>query len=99
MDITEYIPYGKDNAVTRKYLCQITKLSDREMRKEIAKARRVTPILNSQDGKGYYQPNKEDYREVEDFIRQESKRAKSIFYNLKGAKDWIKSVDNQAKMK
>lgn len=94
MDITDFIPYGRANAVTRKYLCMITGLDDRTMRNEIAKERRYTPILNSQDGKGYYQPTLDDAEEVRDFIRQETARAKSIFYALKGAKDWIKELDN-----
>ena len=94
MDITDFIPFGRKNAVTRKYLCMITGLDDRTLRNEIAKERRYIPILNSQDGKGYYQPTLEDAEEVKDFIRQETARAKSIFYALKGAKDWIKDLDN-----
>jgi hypothetical protein len=91
----EHIPFGRNNAVTRKYLCMVTGMDDRTVRNLIARERRYTPILNSQDGKGYYQPTLDDAEEVKDFIRQESHRAKSIFYALKGAKDWIKDLDSE----
>lgn len=94
MDILKHIPIGKENAISRNLLKKTTKLDDKEMRRQIAKARQHTPILNSQDGNGYYQPNKSETNEVEAFIRQESKRARAIFYNLKGAKEWLKKVDS-----
>lgn len=94
MDILKYIPIGMENAVERPFLCQMTGLSDRDMRKEIARVRREHPILNTQEGNGYYQPSLKDKEEVKRYINQESKRAKSIFYALKGAKDWLKDIDN-----
>lgn len=35
MCIEEYIPYGKDNAISRKQLCRVACLSDRQMRQEM----------------------------------------------------------------
>lgn len=93
MDILDYIPFGRENAVTRPFLCQMTGLSDRIVRKEIARARREHPILNTQEGNGYYQPSDNDVLEVRRFINQETNRARSIFYSLKGARDWIKELD------
>ena len=95
IDILEYIPVGKKNAISRECLRQMTNLNDRDMRKLISVARRTTPILNSQDGIGYYIPADDEKSEVEAFIKQESKRARTIFYNLKGARKWLKEVDKQ----
>ena len=55
MNITDYIPYGKENAVDRLFLTSVTGLRDREVRKLIQSARnRGALILNDQDGRGYY---------------------------------------------
>lgn len=93
MNILVYIPYGKEKAISRQMLCELTKLNDRDMRTEIAKARRINPILNAQDGKGYYQPLPEEIEEAKDFLRQESDRAKSIFYSLYSVRNWIKEKE------
>lgn len=55
MNITNYIPVGKENAVTRAQLCAITGLHDRAVRKLIEIARiEGAIIINEQDGAGYY---------------------------------------------
>ena len=55
MNIADYIPYGKENAVDRLFLTSVTGLRDREVRKLIQSARnRGELILNDQDGRGYY---------------------------------------------
>ncbi len=95
MNIAEYIPYGKENAVTRSYLSHITDLSDREVRREIAKARRDTPILNMQDGSGYYRPTSDEYTDVKIFYQQESSRARSIFWSMKGLRNWMKEKEQK----
>lgn len=43
MGIETYIPFGRENAITRKELCSLTKLSDRKLREQIEQA---------QDGRG-----------------------------------------------
>ena len=93
MNIVDYIPRGKEHAISRQKLAEITGLNDSAMRKEIAKARRDTCIINFQNGKGYYRPT--DKAEVERYIRQEEHRAKSIFYNLQGAKNYLNQMENQ----
>ena len=93
MEIRDLIPYGRENAVTRQTLCVLTGLNDRVIRNEITKLRRNIPILNLQDGSGYYMPrcdNESEMCELKRFINQESKRARSIFYSLKGAKEFLK---------
>lgn len=72
--ITDYIPTGRKNAITRKELCRITGLSDRQAREHIAQARRNTPIINLQDGDGYFIPNPSDNSDMsllKRYVRQE----------------------------
>ena len=90
MNITNYIPKGKENAITRKELCEITGLSDRLVRKRISQARREMVIINLQNGKGYYQPT--EAAEIEQFVRQETARLKSIGWSLKAARNALKEV-------
>ena len=61
--ITDYIPFGKENAVTRAHLRAATGLPDRKIREEIEQARRRGAIIiNAQDGAGYYQS--EDIKDI-----------------------------------
>ena len=75
--ITDYIPFGKENAVTRAHLRAATGLSDRKIREEIEQARRRGAIIiNAQDGAGYYQS--EDIKDIAKQYRQNERRALSI---------------------
>ena len=57
MNIVDYIPFGKENAVKRSKLRALTKMDDRNMREAIEKAQmRGELILNMQDGAGYFRP-------------------------------------------
>ena len=93
MNILDYIPYGRENAISRAKLREKTGLNDSAMRQEIAKARRNTVILNLQDGRGYYRTTNK--AEIEKFIKQEEHRAKSIFYNLQGARQELQRLETQ----
>lgn len=93
MNIVDFIPVGKDQAISRRLLRTLTGLNDRDVRKEIANARRHTCIINNQDGNGYYIP--EDKSEVEGYIKQEESRAKTILYNLNGAKEFYNKMEGQ----
>lgn len=95
MNIIDYIPYGKENAITREQLSKVTGLPDRAMRKEIELARRDTCIINNQNGKGYYRPT--DKAEVERYIKQEESRAKKIFMALGGARKYQEEMKGQIK--
>ena len=94
MNIIDYIPFGKDNAISRTSLVVKTGLSDRKIRDLISKTRRDYPILNLQNGKGYYLPTNQDKEELEHYIKQETARAKSIFWSLRGAKKAIRECVN-----
>ncbi len=92
MNIIDYIPEGKDNAITRETLCELTGLKDRVVREAISQTRRDTAIINNQDGRGYYKPSNKE--EIERYIQQESARAKSIFWCLRGARKALKEVQD-----
>lgn len=96
MKITDYIPVGRKNAVTRRRLRQLTGLSDRMLRLEIQRARRTHIILNLSDGRGYYQPDLEipsERAEIIDYVRQEESRLKSIGYALKPAREAVRAFN------
>lgn len=93
-DILDYIPTGQMNAVTRSELCRRTGINDRVMRVAIHKARRQIPILNMQDGKGYFIPdmnNPDERMLLKKFVRQEESRLKNIGWSLKAARTTLKN--------
>lgn len=87
--ILRYIPYGKENAISRKELCEKTGLGDRTVRELINKERESAVIINVQDGKGYYRPNEKDVDDVQRFYDQELKRSKNIFRNLRPVRKFL----------
>ena len=96
MNITEYIPKGINNAISRKDLCIATGLSDRIVRRLVEEARRETIIISNNDGSGYWiYPENPTEREKEilcKFVKQQESRAKSIFYALYPARQMMKGV-------
>lgn len=80
MDILDYIPTGRQNAITRSDLCRITGLTDRMMRDALHEAKLKIPILNMQDGKGYFIPDMNDQNDrytLMMHVRQEESRIRS----------------------
>ena len=106
MDILDYIPTGSQNAISRYSLCKMTGLDDRTIRDAIHYARRKIPILNMQDGNGYFIPdmNTEKDRDLlRSYVIQEENRLKSIGWGLKAARitlrncgiDWREEDEQQ----
>lgn len=94
MGIERYIPFGRENAVTRAQLCTLTGLPDRKVRKEIEQARRSGfIIINQQDGKGYYQTD--DLDEIERQYRQQRCRALSVLSQQKHLRRRLKAAGRQ----
>ena len=56
MNILDYIPKGRENAISREKLRQLTGLTDSKMRELIRQARHDVPIVNLQSGEGYFIP-------------------------------------------
>lgn len=55
MNLLDYIPFGKENAVTRQELVRLTGLDDRTIRNEIKRLNREgVPILSSSHTCGYW---------------------------------------------
>lgn len=94
MNISDYIPFGKDNAISRKKLEKVTGLSDRDIREEIAMARRNTVILNLH-GQGYFQPIEGEEDElVIKYYKQESSRLKRIGWSLLATRKRVREIQN-----
>lgn len=94
LHIEEYIPYGRNNAVKRADLVSMIGASDRLVRRMIEDARQSgVVIINMQDGRGYYRPERKE--DLEYYIRQEEGRAKSIHRNLKAAKKALRAIEGQ----
>lgn len=92
MDITKFIPYGREHAVSRKYLAEITGMDDRQVRKLIEDARRQVPIINLQDGEGYFRPLPEDREYVVRWLALQGHRASEIYGSMHGADRWLKET-------
>lgn len=93
MDILEYIPYGRENAVKRRYLRELLGVSDRDMRRLLSEARKEVVILNLQDGEGYYRPTNRE--ELYSYILQEKARAEKILKTINVAVREYNSIEGQ----
>ena len=94
MKITDYIPKGYENAISRKSLCIKTGLKDRVVRNLIEEARRDTIIISNTDGSGYWiyhdNPTEQEKELLIKYVKQQESRAKSIFYALYPARMMMK---------
>jgi hypothetical protein len=96
IDILDYIRTGHDRAITRAELSDLTGIDDRTIRDMIHYARRDIPILNMQDGRGYFVPDMnilEERMMLMKYIRQEESRLKSIGWALKTARRTAKNCN------
>lgn len=89
MAIEDYFKEGVENAVSRKSLCQMTGLSDRQVRQEIEDARvRGVFILNDEDGFGYY--ISDDVADVRRQYLRDMARIKAISKRTKHLRKYLK---------
>lgn len=96
VDILQYIPIGHANAVNREYLCSATGLSDRKVRELIEKAcTREHPILNMQDGRGYFQPAESEMHLVRLYRTQENRRTLTIRNRVSEIDKYLKAADDE----
>ncbi len=98
MRITDLIPRGSKNAISRAYLLSLCKEhgiaeSDRKMRKLIEDTRKEFCIICLSDGKGYFIPAKDDIKELRHYIAQEKDRSKSILKNLRVANAVLEDLE------
>lgn len=91
MKIEDFIPCGKENAITRAALAERLCLPDRRVRKLIEEARnRGAMILNACDGSGYY--ISEDIGELTRQYRVDKSRALSVLKRLKTVRQILKDA-------
>lgn len=96
MDILDHIPVGRENAITRNMLRSKTGLSDRKIRMLIEQSNikyPFTPIINTQDGKGYFIPDTYDIGdilELKKYVAQQNSRIKNIARSSRGARNLSK---------
>lgn len=88
VNLVDFIPKGKINAVNGRHLSEIIGVSNRNLREMIEIARNDGAVIASSstgEHKGYYIPENET--EKEDFFRQyESyiKKMRKTLYNMRG---------------
>ena len=87
-NVLDNIGYGY--TITREELCDITGLSDRQVRKIIEDLRREYVILNDQNGWGYYKSH--NALKILKYYRQELARAMSILRRLKPMRALLKGA-------
>lgn len=85
INILDYIPTGRENAVTREYLMAITGRSDRRCRDYITKARNEgARIVSSSRKKGYWMATSDEEWYI--FCREHGRRFAAIGKTLREAK-------------
>ncbi len=94
MNIVDFIPTGKENAITRSDLVRILNLPDRKVREMIETARKDGAlILNDQDGAGYY--ISEDVGELKRQLHSNHSRAMSVLRQNTHLRRKIKELEGE----
>lgn len=88
--IVSLIREGENNAVHGTELAQYVNMDARELRQAIEKLRRNGVIIASSQ-KGYYYPA--NTGELAAFVRKEERRARSVFYTIKAARQLLKQLE------
>ena len=89
MKITrETIPIGHSSAISRRGLCSITGLCDREVRRQISALRAEKDpegmvIVSVSTGNGYYRTN--DIDEIAHFVNEMRHRNRATYHAIKNA--------------
>ena len=87
--IISVIGTGEQNAAHLKDIIKLTGITNRIVRKYIEDLRRSGAVIIA-NNKGYFFPS--DEGEIKRYIRQEESRAKSIFYTLKSARQFLSEL-------
>lgn len=94
MNLVELIPMGKENAITRNRLCELTGLSDRKVRMAIHDARTDGVMIISSTGQsGYFMP--ETRADVEKFIKQQKSYIRNLQKSVSRAEKELKNFPLQ----
>ena len=88
------IPEGKENAISKRELMDVTGLGDRELRKAIEELRNTGMlIINLGDGNGYYISN--DVMELRRQYQYDTSRAMAILKRRKYIRNYLKQRGEQ----
>lgn len=93
-EVLQAIPVGSWHPVKRSELAYAMNLTDREMRGILHEAKKKMPIINLQDGKGYFIPDMnltEDRKLLAIWTKQELNRSKETIECIKPA---VKTLAN-----
>lgn len=94
VNVLEFIPRGKENAITRAELVEKIGLDDRTVRELIHDKRTKGEfIISSTSGKGYYLPEKRE--EMERFINQQKSYIKNLQRSISKAERDLKTLPEQ----
>lgn len=92
MKIREFIPVGRNNAISMRELSEQLNISPRTTRAIIQKARADgEPICSDWENGGYYLPN--DSTEAKTYLNQQRARIRSARAALNGVIEYIKDGD------
>ena len=90
--ITEYIPRGYENRVSRQYLNNVLHITDREIRNEIANSDEI--IIHDD---GYFIPDgPQDLDHIENYMKREVSRYQSILKRVEKAREMYHRIEAKA---
>lgn len=92
--IAELLKEGKQNRTSLQELMTATGFTDiRKFRKQLSDERKQGAIILSCSEGGYYKPSSR--AEVERYVKMMDKEARSIFYMLKPARQYLKETEGK----
>lgn len=81
MDILQYIPHGKENAITSRELGKLLGIHERTAREEMKRlVRKGVAIMSSSHEKGYWLTD--DWDEIGEFLKEHDSRIKTECLNV-----------------
>lgn len=92
--IQELLKTGKENAISTPDLLALCGFDSlRELRRVVSRERRAGAVILSNCKGGYYLAGNRD--EVEEFVRLQDKKARSIMVAIQSARRYLQTVDGQ----
>ena len=102
MDITKYIPIGKENAITTKELMNITGMTMRKLRQAINDARISGAVILTDLKTGYWLPdlnNSNTVNEIEHYLKINYLHNQNRNKTIKSAVDLYRELQQKNQMK
>lgn len=100
MIITDFLKHGKENITTTRELCELSGLSQRQVCKEVERARKAGAVILSSASGGYWLPALTDSdieQQLERFIK--FMLSKNTFPTVKGAQNLLATIRNGDQLK